>query len=230
MMKEKNKLSIFLNVAIIILLICVLVFASFIFYNKVFDDSTCGIKASAGDNFVFLGDSITYYYPIEELYDNLPVINSGVSGYTTVDILDNIDDMVSIYNPTKVILLIGTNDIKQGRDNKEIANNIKKIVNKILEKRPNTKIYIESVYPINDTDDEKINHDSVSTRTNKTIKDLNKKIKKYCKDNNYTYINMYDELTDKDGNLDLKYTKEGLHISDTGYLKITKVMYRVLGE
>ena len=33
---------------------------------------------------------------------------------------------------------------------------------------------------------------------------------------------MYDELVDKNGNLKLEYTKEGLHMSDDGYKIITK--------
>ena len=49
------------------------------------------IQVSDTDNFVFLGDSITDFYPLEEFYDNLPVVNSGVSGYKTTDILSRID-------------------------------------------------------------------------------------------------------------------------------------------
>ena len=215
-----------------LVLLIVIVGLCFILMN--FTSSTnekkCEIEALPNDNFVFLGDSITDYYPLEELYDNLPVINSGVAGYTTSDILDNIDEMVTIYNPTKVIILIGTNDIEKEKSNEEIFENIEKIVSKILEKRPNTKIYLESIYPINNTDNEKIDHNSVGRRTNKTIIDLNKKIKGFCKENNYTYIDMYKELVDKDGNLNIKYTAEGLHINDTGYLKITKVMYRYLQD
>ena len=39
-----------------------------------------------------------------------------------------------------------------------------------------------------------------------------------------------EELVDKEGNLALKYTTEGLHISDLGYLKITKVLYKYLNN
>ena len=56
------------------------------------------------------------------------------------------------------------------------------------------------------------------------LKETNKKIKEICKEKNITYVNVYDELTDKNGNLKLEYTVEGLHISDEGYKKITNVL------
>ena len=35
---------------------------------------------------------------------------------------------------------------------------------------------------------------------------------------------MYDELTDEDGNLNKKYTNDGLHPNSLGYAKITRVL------
>ena len=49
-----------------------------------------------------------------------------------------------------------------------------------------------------------------------------------CKDNNIEYINLYDELVDKDGNLNIDYTKDGLHMSEEGYEVITKKLKKYL--
>lgn len=225
--KYINYKSIIILGMIIIFLIIFVLFGINKIKNKKYDYNQ---RTSIEDNFVFLGDSITAYYPTNELYNDLPVINSGVASYTTTDILNNLDEMVMVYNPTKVFILIGTNDIKYNKTSDEIVENIKEIVTRILAEQPNTKIYIESIYPINNTDDEKINHIKVDIRTNEMIQEINKKIEKYCLKNNYTYIDMYSELIDKDGNLDIRYTTEGLHISNLGYLKITKVLYKYLIE
>ena len=235
-MKEKLRKVISSKIFILTFILILLFTCIILFYlliekdEKVVKTNPYDIELSSMDNFVFLGDSITDYYPIDELYDGMPVVNSGIAGYTTEDILNNLDNMVTIYNPTKVFILIGTNDIERDKSNDEIITNIKRIVSEIIKKRPNTKIYIESIYPINNTDNEKIVHTSVGKRTNETIKEINKEIKLYCKNNGYTYIDMYNELIDQDGNLDLKYTTEGLHISDLGYLKITKVLYKYLDD
>ena len=92
------------------------------------------IQVSDTDNFVFLGDSITDFYPLEEFYDNLPVVNSGVAGYKTTDILSRIDSMVTIYNPTKVFLLIGTNDVPSPVRKMKSSEHIQEIVEEIQSK------------------------------------------------------------------------------------------------
>ena len=107
---------------------------------------------------------------------------------------------------------------------------LKAITKKIEKKRPKTKIYIESIYPINNTNSEKINHGMVGSRKNSTIKKINKEIKDYCNENDYTYIDVYNNLTDKNGNLKLEYTEEGLHLSSLGYIKVTKILYPYLGD
>ncbi len=182
------------------------------------------ISVSDIDNFVLLGDSITDFYPIEEFYDDLPVVNSGISGYTTQDILDHLEEMVSIYNPTKVFLLIGTNDIMNEDKSDEVVRNIKKIIEEIHSMRPKAKIYLESIYPVNRTDNEKIDHDMVKKRDNEVIQKINERLKKYCDNTGVTYIDIYSELVDKDGNLDIKYTSDGLHMSNLGYLRVTKTL------
>lgn len=213
----------------IVLILCILTLAVILIMqsNQTKEDSVVNpynIEISDMDNFVLLGDSLTEYYPIEEFFDGLPVVNSGVGGYKTTDILNNLEKMVGIYNPTKVFLLIGINDFSDGSGVDKIVNNIKKIIERIQVLRPKTKIYLESIYPINDTDDEKINPESVSDKNNEDIKKINKKLRQYCEHSEVTYIDVYNELIDNEGNLDLKYTEEGLHLSNLGYLKVTKVL------
>lgn len=181
------------------------------------------------ENIVIFGDSITEYYPVDDIYDNYQIIGSGVSGYTTVDLLDRMVEMLYQYNPTKVFLLIGTNDIMTDTSDEkqeETVDNIKKISENIKKHRPNAKIYIESIYPVN----RGLNKGMVNQRTNDAIKSMNKEIEKYCQKEKISYINMYDELTDNDGNFDKKYTNDGLHPSDIGYAKITKILLPYIYE
>lgn len=169
---------------------------------------------------IFLGDSLTDFYDLEKYYD-IPIINSGVAGWTTDDLLNDLDEKVFKYKAKKIILLIGTNDITYGKSNEYIVNNIEKIVETIKNKNKYVKIYIESLYPINNTENKKIDHNMVKSRTNGQIININKLLKNYCNKNKITYINMYDLLKDENGNLKLEYTQEGLHMSDEGYEVIT---------
>ena len=172
------------------------------------------------DNFVFLGDSITNGYNLDEYYPEYPTVKSGVNGYKTQDILNNMNKMVYIYNPSKVFLLIGINDIHAGKSKEYIINNIEKIIDNIKENRKNAKIYVESIYPVNS----KIRSNS---KNDFTI-EVNKEIKKLFKEKNIVYINIHDLLIDNNGDLKKKYTTDGLHLSEDGYKVVTKEIKKYL--
>ena len=178
-------------------------------------------------NILFLGDSLTDYYNLSKYYQNEFVINSGIAGNTTDNILNNMYNRVYKYNPSKVFLLIGTNDINGGKSTDYVVNNINKIITLIRKNLPNCKIYLESLYPINNTNNSKINHFEVGIRTNKIIKEINSRINNIS---DVTYINMYDKLVDSNDNLKLEYTKEGLHMSDDGYVAITNVLKNYMND
>ena len=172
------------------------------------------------ENVVFLGDSITDYYDLDKYYPDNNVVNSGVSGNVADDILYDMYNRVYKYNPSKVFLLIGTNQIPIGDSDDKILDGIKHIIADIRENRPYAKIYIESIYPVN----KKINEIKVKNRENRRIVKLNKRIKQLSKDKDYVeYINVYDRLLDGDV-LNEDYSYDGLHLNDKGYEVVTDVL------
>ena len=167
---------------------------------------------------LFLGDSITQRYKLDKYFFNYKTINSGVGGNTTNDILNDIDERVNKYNFDKVFLLVGINDLLfTTQTDEEIKNNIDKIIDSVYNKNPKSIVYLESVYPIN-TD---INTD-IPAISNNRIKKLNKLLKKECNNNKCIYINMYDDLVDKNGKLKKIYTNDGIHLNKLGYTIVTK--------
>lgn len=213
---------------IILLLFSLLANGFLIFHYATFDHNKVKIVTKTKEiitvspNYLFLGDSITDFYDLDKYYEDLPVVNSGINGNRTTDILNDMKDRVYRYNPSKVFLLIGTNDIIDGKGNDEIIDNIKKIIELIKKNRPYAEIYLESIYPVNKTDNDKISLSMVSSRDNDQIIEINKKLKKYCDEKKITYIDLYSKLVDDEGNLKLDYTKEGLHLSDDGYKVVTE--------
>ena len=180
------------------------------------------------ENIVFLGDSITEYYPIDEIF-NLPIINSGKSGYKTDQILPELKELVYQYNPTSVYILIGTNDFRDEDDDKlvnEVEENIVKIVENIQKYRSKAKIYIQSIYPVNRT----IKNNNANYRQNDEIKEVNNYLKEYCEKEHLTYIDMYNRLIDEDGNLSKEYTNDGLHPNELGYSRITRELIPFIYE
>lgn len=209
---------------IILLLFSLLANGFLIFHYATFDHNKVKIVTKTKEiitvspNYLFLGDSITDFYDLNKYFPNQPVVNSGISGNTTEDILNDMNHRIYQYNPSHIFLLIGTNDIANGKSPDEVVTNIKEIVNQVKEKKQIVTFYIESIYPVNDT----VNKSIVGQRNNEDIIEINNQLKKFCEENEITYIDMFSILADDNGNLKEEYTKDGLHISDIGYERITK--------
>lgn len=234
-LEEKRKdRDILLSRIFMLLSLCLIIFIIFHFATvdhsvKVVEKEVIKEVKTVDDNYLFLGDSITELYDLEKYYGKLPVINSGKSGYTTQDILDNLDKMVYQYNPSKVFLLIGINDLGFEVDPEVVVNNIKKIVDNIKKNRPYSKIYLESIYPVNNSEYEKIaSYVTQGHMHNEDVVEINKKLAQFAVEEDITYIDLYSELVGEDGLLKLEYTVDGLHISDEGYKVITDVLNRYM--
>lgn len=207
----------------------ILIIASIVFLSLyLFIQNKLNNAKIQDENIVFFGDSITAGYNVKEFFDEYHVVNSGINGNITKDLLDRSENDLYDYNPSKVIILIGTNDIRANISDEEIVDNIKNIINGIRKNRKNAEIYIQSIYPINRDVDKEYWKDVKSEYNNKHIIKLNKLIKNLCKEENITYIDVYSKLIDDNGNLKSAYTKEGLHLNDLGYYKVTNVLKEYL--
>lgn len=220
---SKTKKILLIIIASLLMILALLSILLNIYYNN----KIHSLKIQ-DENVVFFGDSITAGYNVKEFFDQYKVVNSGVGGDITEDLINRIDIDLYDYNPSKVFILIGINDINHNKSDNEILNNIKIIIKDIKQNRKNANIYIESIYPVNRTIDPNYGMIQNQEVNNKRVQELNKKIKKLCNIENITYINVFDSLIDKDGNLKQAYTKEGIHLTDLGYHKVTEVIKKYL--
>ncbi len=157
---------------------------------------------------IFLGNSITDGAEWVELFANPNVKNRGIGGDDTDGVLDRLAEVTSS-QPAKVFIMIGTNDLAYGKSVEHIKNNYIEMVKRIKSDSPNTKIYMESVLPV----DEAIHY----TRPNAKILELNAFLKELSAKENLTYIDLTKVFTSEDGKLKTEYSIDGLHINGKGY-------------
>lgn len=224
----KKKVNILRGVLILVSIMCVFLLVIYFKYPKIKYKTVN--KVVMDENIVFVGDSITYMYDLNKYYDGYNVVNNGIDGEFTWGVLDDLKDRIYKYNPSKVVLLIGTNDIYKNKSVDEISDNVDKIIKGIKTNRTYAEIYLVSLLPVNRTSDDIINLNMVKNRTNEMIMEINNKYQEIAKKYNITYIDLYSKLIDDDGNLKLDYTKEGLHLNDNGYKVITRVIKNVLDK
>jgi len=190
--------------------------------NKEKEEKT--VYTVVDDNYLFVGDFYFNQYDIESSFIQTKFVNNNKDDNTTSDILENINTNIYQYNPSDVFILLGINDLDQGILSSEINDNIKKIIEGIKENRSGAKIYVLSILPINDSDDEIINKGYISNLNNKEISDTNDLIEKTCELEKVKYIDVYKELVDEAGLLNIKYTTNGLYLNDVGYQMMTDVL------
>lgn len=123
--------------------------------------------------------------------------------------------------PAKIFLLIGTNDLSRGKSVDEIAKNVEKIVERVKRESPTTKLYVQSVFPVNP----KFNKFSGHMDRQKKIPVVNAKIKAVAARHGVTYIDVYKSLvTPSTDVMNPEYTNDGLHLLGKGYLKWVEVL------
>lgn len=163
---------------------------------------------------VFLGDSITDGGEWSELFGNAACLNRGISGDRSDWMLERID-AVAAGRPRKIFMMIGINDLAQGRTPDQIASAVRQIVARVRELSPRTRIYIQSVLPVNGKSFDSFRghyaHAAEIPATNALLKTL-------CQEEQVTWIDLYTAMADDEGNLRAEYTNDGLHLLGAGYV------------
>lgn len=163
---------------------------------------------------VFLGNSITDGGEWNELLANPRVKNRGISGDRSSWMLDRLDPIVG-GQPRKLFLLIGTNDLAAGVTPEEIVTNVSKLIDRFQSESRWTKIYVQSILPVNGVDFSKFKNHYAHSHL---IVPTNKKLEALCDEKGVTYLDVWGALADHDGKLDKRYTNDGLHLMGPGYL------------
>ena len=163
---------------------------------------------------IMLGNSITEGGgDWAKMLNNKHLINRGISGDIAVGIYDRLDEILK-GEPKKIFLMIGINDISQNQTTDFIVNNISEVIGKIRFNSPRTRVYIQSILPINEAFGKFNNLNGKSSQ----IIEINSKLKALAKNWKLTYIDLYPKFVESNTQiLSSELTGDGLHLSLKGY-------------
>jgi lysophospholipase L1-like esterase len=173
---------------------------------------------------VFLGDSITEGFDVDAfLASSLILYNRGIGGDTTEGILRRLDSNVLTIHPSVIVLLIGINDIHTGVSVAGIESNLIAICLQIQSALPDCYVYIESLYPTNDS--------MLAYLPDywETIAETNVRIQAVCGQFGYTYVNVHDFLLAGE-ELNRSYSGDGLHLNSAGYEIVSAILALAIPE
>ena len=159
---------------------------------------------------VFLGNSITSGGKDWSKRLKHPNIrNRGIGGDVTDGVLARIDEII-YFKPKAVFLLIGINDLWNNNSPNNpsaeyIANNIIQIAQVINAETPKTKIYVQTVLPI-----EKEQYKTSILKVNEIIKSNEK-------ENLYQIVDLYSIFVNENGLIRKELSTDGIHLNEKGY-------------
>lgn len=163
---------------------------------------------------VMLGNSLTEYAgDWSKLLKYRHVKNRGIAGDDAEGIYQRLNQILP-KKPKAIFLMVGINDISHGLTATQVFEKCQKVIDKIWAYRRHTKLYVQSLLPINET------FDQCKTLEGKTdeVAAVNRLLRHYCVRNKITYINLFKDFN-RHGTNEMRkpLTSDGLHLTPIGY-------------
>ncbi|MEO8027611.1 MAG: GDSL-type esterase/lipase family protein [Bryobacteraceae bacterium] len=176
---------------------------------------------------VFLGDSITDGWRLNEYFPERDFINRGISGQITGEMLGRTRADVIDLRPAAVVILAGTNDLARKVPLITIENNYAMIAD--LCKLYGIKVFFTSVLPVSDYHKaENPSYERTLGRPPVFIRALNDWLKDFCVRRGFTYVDYYSQMVDQNGQLKRELADDGLHPNAAGYRIMAPIILNAL--
>ncbi|MEX2170971.1 MAG: family 16 glycoside hydrolase [Pirellulales bacterium] len=186
--------------------------------------------AKQGDiDVVFLGDSITQGWEGagKEAWDahfaKRKAANFGISGDQTQHVLWRLQNgNLEGINPKLFVIMIGTNNLPDGRSNpSETAAGVTEIVELLRKEMPDSKILLLGIFPRGEKPDDPIRG---------SVAAVNQEIAQLADWENVHFLDIGPKFTEADGRLDKSIMPDFLHLSPAGYERWADALEVKVGE
>ena len=183
------------------------------------------IYGTDSTSIVMLGNSLTAGCDWYELFHNGKVVNRGIVGDTSTDIMNRLECITS-GKPAKIFLLAGVNDISHDLSADSVMLCINELIDSIQSQSPTTKLYLQSLLPINNS----FGRYQRMIGKEQTVKEVNTLLKAEADKRGLNFIDLYDSFCDEEGNLRSDWTNDGLHLLAPAYVKWRDLLIDYINE
>lgn len=173
------------------------------------------LNSSYKKKIMFIGDSIIDGCEWHELFanDEVNIVNRGINSDRLEGGLGRLDFLIE-EKPSKIILMIGINNLQHGEGLDHILLKYDQVLQKIYSELPKTQVALLSILPVS-----KNIAQSTLIKSNNIISTLNSQIKLLADRYNYEYIDIFNDF-EQNGYLNEIYSYDGVHPNEQGYLII----------
>jgi lysophospholipase L1-like esterase len=154
---------------------------------------------------ILVGDSLSLWFPSQFLPGGKFWLNQGISGENSGQILERLPAL-DFNRPQTIYVMAGINDLRQGKSDREILDNLRAIARYLRNAHPESEIVLQSILPAR--------HPHLS---NARIRYLNRQLVLIARAEGVSYLNLHGRFTDEQGQMRADLTTDGLHLNRRGY-------------
>ncbi len=173
------------------------------------DEINTRYEAQVGqeDLIVIVGSSsVRMWHSVDSEYPDVTILNTGFGGSHMSDLLVYYKDLIVKYNPKKVLIYEGDNDIIHNKSAKKVLRQAKRLTRKLRRKLPNAQLAFISAKP------------SI-TRWNKKdeYESYNQQLKVFALKKGYDFIDVWSAMLVNDEPKKELFLEDGVHMNEEGY-------------
>ena len=175
-------------------------------------DAKLGPPAADENRVVFMGDSITEGWNLEQSFPGKPYVNRGISGQTTPQMVLRFHQDVVNLKPKVVVILGGINDIAGNTGPMSLddtENNLRAMTE--IASANGIKVVLCSVLPAYDFPW------SPGMQPAPKVIELNKRMSSFAASKGYVYVDYYAAMKDERGGLPSNLSRDGVHPNAAGH-------------
>ncbi len=174
---------------------------------RLLEQEAKAVAKGQGDNrlSILIGDSLSMWFPSKGLPGTQLWLNQGISGENTGQILKRLSAF-SEARPDTIYVMAGINDLRQGKSDRVILDNLREIMRRLRLNHPQSQVIVQSILPTR-----------LSAIPNERIRNLNQEIAFIAQQEGAGYLNLHTLFADGQGELEPELTTDGLHLTRRGY-------------
>jgi lysophospholipase L1-like esterase len=166
---------------------------------------------------VLLGDSLSLWFPANLLSPDRIWLNQGISGETSAGLLERLN-LLDETRPETIFVMIGINDLLRGGTDEVILNNQEQIIQYLKEAHPTAQVVVQSILPHASGRATWEGRDRLLSISNSRIRRLNDELEAIAEREGVYFLNLYPLFSDREGNLRMDLSTDGLHLNSQGYM------------
>lgn len=152
---------------------------------------------------LFLGDSLTAAGDWAAWFPEHHVLNHGVAGDTTDEIVARLGQVVEAA-PDAIVLMAGTNDLAMRRSVEHLVRNIEYALVAIRRDLPGVRMLLQSILPR-------------GAEFADQIQDANRHLRQFAPTVRAQYLDLWPAFATEQGEIDPEFSDDRLHLTQRGY-------------